>query len=185
MYVGITSKKNINDRWRNGNGYSDTPHFGAAIKKYGWDNFDHETIASNLTEEEACNFEKLLIRKLNLLDDRYGYNISEGGNKGCLFHGERHPMYGRHHTEESKQKNREKHIGKTFTLSEDAKNKIRAALIGNHNGKQTKVCCVETGKVYESAAEAQRDTGADASAIIKCIKNKLHMTHNLHWVAAV
>lgn len=185
MYVGITSKKNPEERWRHGKGYEDTPHFRAAIKKYGWDNFDHEIIASNLTEEEACNFEKLLIRELNLLDDRCGYNISEGGNKGCLLHGERHPMFGKHHSEESKQKNREKHFGKTFKLSEEAKDKISKALTGNKNGKRTKVQCVETGKIYESAAEAQRDVGADASSIIKCINGKLKMTHGLHWVAAV
>ena len=52
-YVGITSKKNPYERWRNGKGYADTPHFGAAIKKYGWDNFEHIIIASSLTEDEA------------------------------------------------------------------------------------------------------------------------------------
>lgn len=184
MYVGITAKKNPNQRWRNGKGYADTPHFGAAINKYGWENYDHEIIASNLTEEEACNFEKWLIKELNLLDDKYGYNISEGGNKGCLFHGERHPMYGRHHTEASKQANREKHLGKTFKMSKEAKEKIRQSAMGNHRGFQRKVQCVETGVVYISAAEAGRDTGADASAIIKCIKGKMHKTNNLHWIAA-
>ena len=94
MYVGITSKKNPQERWRHGNGYADTPHFGAAIQKYGWNNFNHEIIASNLTEDEACNMERFLIKELNLLDDKYGYNISEGGNKGCRFKGERAPMYG-------------------------------------------------------------------------------------------
>lgn len=184
MYVGITSKKNSKERWRNGKGYADTPHFGAAIKKYGWDNFDHEIIAANLTEEEACNFEKLLIKQLNLLDDKYGYNISEGGNKGCLFRGERHPMYGRHHTAEANERNRQKHLGKHFNLSQEAKNKISSALKGNTNGKRTKVRCVETGRVYNSAAEAQRNTGADSSCIIKCVKGKLHKTHGLHWTAA-
>ena len=181
MYIGITSKSNVQERWRNGNGYSDTPHFNAAIKKYGWDNFEHEIISSNLTEDEACNFERLLIKKLNLLDDRYGYNISEGGNRGCRFKGKRAPMYGKHHTEESKQKNREKHLGRGHKMSEEAKEKIRLSAFGNHNGKQTRVKCVETGVIYESAAEAERKTNTDSSAIIKCIKNKLHKTNGLHW----
>lgn len=183
MYIGITSKKNPQERWRYGNGYADTPHFGAAIQKYGWDNFEHEIIASNLTEDEACNFERLLIKELNLLDDRYGYNISEGGNRGCRFKGERAPMYGKHHTEESKQKNREKHLGKTFNLSEEAKEKIHKAMLGNNNGFKTKVCCVETGIIYESAAEAGRQTNTDSSAIIKCTKGKLHKTNNFHWIS--
>lgn len=184
MYVGITSKKNPQERWRNGRGYADTPHFGAAIKKYGWNNFEHIIIASKLTEDEACNFEKLLIAKLNLLDDDYGYNISEGGNKGCLFRGERHPMYGRHHTEESKQKNREKHLGIGHKMSDEAKEKIRLSALGNHRGKQTRVKCVETGIVFESAAEAGRQTNTDSSSIIKCANGKFHQTNGLHWELA-
>ena len=183
MYVGITSKKNPQERWRNGKGYSDTPHFRAAIQKYGWDNFDHEIIASGLTDDEACNFERLLIKQLNLLDDKYGYNISEGGNKGCRFKGERAPMYGKHHTEESKQKNREKHLGVSHPHTPESREKLRLACLGNHRGKQTKVKCVETGIIYESAAEAQRQTNTDASAIIKCVKGKLHKTNNLHWIS--
>ena len=182
-YAGITSKKNPQERWRNGKGYSDTPHFGAAIKKYGWDNFDHEIIASGLTENEACYFERLLIKQLDLLDDRYGYNISEGGNRGCRFKGKRAPMYGKHHTEESKQKNREKHLGVGHSHTSETKEKLRLSAIGNNRGKCTKVKCVETGIVYKSAAEAQRQTDTDASAIIKCVKGKLHQTNNLHWIS--
>lgn len=47
--------------------------------KYGWDNFDHEIIASNLTLDEANNFEILLIDKLNTRNPDYGYNIASGG----------------------------------------------------------------------------------------------------------
>lgn len=184
MYVGITSKRNPNERWRSGKGYADTPHFGAAIKKYGWSNFEHIIIASHLTEEEACNFEKLLIKKMNLLDDNFGYNISEGGNKGCLFRGERHPMYGKHHTEEAKEKNRQKHLGISHPHTPESREKLRRATLGNHRGKQTKVRCIETQTIYMSAAEAERATNADASAIIKCVKGKLHKTNGLHWELA-
>ena len=184
MYVGITSKLDPNERWRNGKGYYDTPHFRSAIQKYGWNNFDHEVIASKLTENEACNFERQLIKALNLLDDKYGYNISEGGNSGCRFKGERAPMYGKHHSEESKQKNREKHLGKSHPHTPESKEKIRLASLGNQRGKKTKVKCIETGVTYPSAAEAQRITLTDASAIIKCIKGKLHQTNGLHWELA-
>ena len=33
IYVGITSKKNPQERWRHGWGYSDTQHFFLVIKK--------------------------------------------------------------------------------------------------------------------------------------------------------
>lgn len=181
MYVGITSKNNVQERWRKGRGYADTPHFNAAINKYGWNNFEHEIIATNLTEDEACNMERLLIKQLNLLNDKFGYNISEGGNRGCRFKGERAPMYGKHHTEESKQKNREKHLGIGHPHTLESKEKIRLACLGNKRGKRTKVKCIETGIIYESAAEADRQTKTDASAIIKCIKGKLHQSNGLHW----
>ena len=55
------------------------PLFANAIKKYGWDNFDHDVIASNLTEEESRRFEKLLINLLKSNQKEFGYNMTEGG----------------------------------------------------------------------------------------------------------
>ena len=80
MYVGITSQS-VQSRWGlNGNGYKDSPKFWNAIKKYGWDNFEHEIIAEHLTEQEAKNFEKALIKSGKLQDDKYGYNMTVGGD---------------------------------------------------------------------------------------------------------
>lgn len=79
MYVGITSQK-PEYRWRDGlNGYRSNEHFCSAIKKYGWDNFQHEIIASGLTADEASNMEKLLIKELDLTNRSKGYNNSQGG----------------------------------------------------------------------------------------------------------
>ena len=58
--------------------------FAHAILKYGWDNFEHKIIATNLTKEEADNLEKLFIHKLNTMDSQYGYNLREGGSRGKL-----------------------------------------------------------------------------------------------------
>ena len=79
VYVGITcvSPKR---RWRpDGSGYKHQSVMWSAIQKYGWGNIQHEIIASNLTQVEACNFEILLIRNLKSTDHRYGYNIDNGG----------------------------------------------------------------------------------------------------------
>lgn len=87
-YVGLTKHgDNPNKRWKNGNGYLDKnkngeynqPYIANAILKYGWDNFEHEIIASNLTKEEAKHFEEIIISKLNTRDHSNGYNISSGG----------------------------------------------------------------------------------------------------------
>lgn len=85
-YVGITSNKNPKNRWgRGGSGYKGQPFYDA-IKKYGWGNFKHEIVASNLTCDEANDFEITLIRELDtLIRNGNGYNTTEGGKgtKGC------------------------------------------------------------------------------------------------------
>lgn len=111
-YVGITSQKYINTRWRNGKGYIKNQYFYRAIQKYGWNNFQHEIVANNLTKEEACNFEKILINKLNSNDYHYGYNISSGGESGSAgLYGEKNPNYGHYWTNEQKKRMSEKRKG--------------------------------------------------------------------------
>lgn len=114
-YVGIT-KTSVNKRWgHNGSGYirrGNTP-FARAIKKYGWDNFEHEVVADNLSQEEACNMEVSLIKVLNTCNRDFGYNIQQGGqlgNAGVVF------------SEESRQKMRDAKVGKKLT--EEHKNNI-------------------------------------------------------------
>lgn len=79
-YIGQTKYgDDPNKRWRNGLGYEDSTYFYNAIQKYGWDSFNHEIIASNLTETEANYFEELLISKLDTRNPDIGYNIKSGG----------------------------------------------------------------------------------------------------------
>lgn len=81
-YIGITSQK-PERRWRNnGNGYSDSPVFFNAIKRYGWDNFNHEIMLSGLSYEEAEMYEVMFIRLFRSTDRRYGYNMESGGTSG-------------------------------------------------------------------------------------------------------
>ncbi len=76
-YIGITSEPRVENRWQNGAGYLTQPVY-EAIKKYGWTNIEHGLIASDLTFEEANNFEALLIKKLNTILPN-GYNATYGG----------------------------------------------------------------------------------------------------------
>jgi group I intron endonuclease len=96
LYVGITSQS-VKARWENGRGYSESPKFWNAIQKYGWDNFEHKVLFDNLCETEAKEIEKSSIKNLNLRDDRFGYNITEGGDGVC----------GHHHTDETKERLRQ------------------------------------------------------------------------------
>lgn len=104
VYIGITSQR-PKKRWDCGRGYQKNDHFWRAIEKYGWENFDHEIVCEGLTPEEAFHREQELILKYEAQDYRKGYNTSAGGEGGATgMGGEKHPMYGKHHTEETRAK---------------------------------------------------------------------------------
>ena len=110
-YVGITSIS-VEQRWQNGRGYK-RQVFYRAIQKHGWDNIDHEIIASNLTKEEAENFEILLIKELHTTNPNYGYNVDNGGNSiGKMSEETKKKLSNKHkgflHSEETKKKNKRK-----------------------------------------------------------------------------
>ena len=86
VYVGITSQK-VQNRWNNGKGYFvknkegrfSQQKFARAIQKYGWDNFEHIILFSNLSLEEVNNLEQKYIALYNSTDENFGYNIQTGG----------------------------------------------------------------------------------------------------------
>lgn len=104
-YVGQTCQK-PEYRWKkDGRGYRSETYFGKAIQKYGWNNFEHEIIASNLTQEEAKNFEILLIDKLDTMNPDKGYNLTKGG-EGTV---------GVVRSDEWKEKQRQAQLGKNIS----------------------------------------------------------------------
>jgi group I intron endonuclease len=81
IYIGQTSQiKNINKRWVNGDGYKRQSYFYNAIQKYGWDNFEHIILETNLSKEEADEREKYWISFYNSDNKMYGYNLTSGGS---------------------------------------------------------------------------------------------------------
>lgn len=80
IYIGQTGQKNPKRRWQNGEGYKPNAHFYNAIKKYGWDNFEHVIVADGLTKEEADWLEKFLIDYYETTDRNKGYNNTSGGD---------------------------------------------------------------------------------------------------------
>lgn len=75
-YVGITSRKDVKIRWgRNGIGYKNNEHFYNAIKKYGWENFDHEILYSGVSKDRALYLEGMLSEIYRSTDPLHGYNL--------------------------------------------------------------------------------------------------------------
>lgn len=78
VYIGQTSQ-DPKKRWDGGNGYKTSIRFYNAIQKYGWNNFEHIILFTNLSAEEANSKEKELIEFFNSTNDNFGYNIQNGG----------------------------------------------------------------------------------------------------------
>lgn len=160
-YIGITKhQENPQLRWSKGNGYVLNKHFTNAIKKYGWNNFNHEVIAQNLTFEEACNFEKLLISKLDVTNPKNGYNLALGGIKNELF------------TKETKSKMSKSHIGTKMPRSAcipKMKPVLQFDFLGNLVEK------------YESIKDAAFKTGICGHSISACCLNKAKTAGDFIW----
>lgn len=164
-YIGQTIYgDNPNFRWKNGAAYQTQKYFWRAIQKYGWDGFDHEVVASNLTKEEANNFEILLIEKFNTTNSQFGYNITLGGG-GAL---------GRHPTEE--QINKQKEAMRRYYDDEKYIQNMRDVAPKRIVHQFT--LSGEFIATYISAMEAQRQTGIHNGDISKCAFGRTTHTGN-------
>ena len=82
VYIGQTTQS-CQSRWKHdGSGYKSQSKFYNAIKKYGWDNFEHIILEENLTLEELNEREFYWIHFYNSIEN--GYNVREGGNNQPL-----------------------------------------------------------------------------------------------------
>ena len=189
IYIGITMQE-PEKRWgNNGINYKTSPHFYAAIQKYGWNNFDHDILFENLTHDEACSKEQELIEYYNSMNREFGYNSTSGGDifimneetKQKISHSMMGNTNGLGHpcSDEKKRKISESQKGRTFT--EEHKQKLSAAtkqrhvpcseekkkkLSQNYPNKR-KVYCEELDTIYESVQECGRQLGIPATNITK------------------
>ena len=203
-YIGITSQ-NPERRWRkNGYGYKDHLYFWRAIQKYGWDNFKHDILFTGLTKDEAEQKEVELIAYYHSNNVNFGYNVSIGGESGSkgykytdeqkkrlsdVHKGERNGMYGKHHTEDSIEKVRVKHLREN--LSSDTIYKMSIAKKGKKRNPESikkqveaisnKVICIETSVVYNGTKEAGKLNNIDPSCIAKVCRGERKTAGGFHW----
>lgn len=180
VYIGITCKKNVKQRWLNGRGYDSNIHFSRAIQKYGWDNFSHEVLFTGLSKEEAERKEIELISYYDSTNPLKGYNRDLGGNS-VGKHSESTKQIisqknkGRVRSEEFRQRLSEAHSGKP--KSEEFRKNLSKA-------KSIPVLCIETGITYDSSYAASKELGIDNSTISKCCKGINKMAGGFHWMYA-
>ena len=196
-YIGITCQEPYYKRFNgNGSGYKTSARFWNAIQKYGWDKFEHTILAEGVEKIEAHNLEKYYIKLYKTQNDRYGYNIKEGGqgehlpqsikDKISKSHlGLPSPTKGRKHTEDEIKRISESQKGRLFT-SEHLTNLQKSQ--SKFKGQPTrymptqkqlqmlaekskiKVRCIETGEVFDSMSDAANWLGVLISNMSRAIK---------------
>lgn len=159
--------------------YARNRYWHNKVNKHG---FSVVVLAKWKTEKEAFEHEKFLIAcfKDSLV------NLTDGGegNSGAV------------RSEESKQKIREILTGRPLTearkqnivksllgrkLSDEHAEKSRKTLEQIREQQKKQVLCLSTNIVFISVSEAAKQTGVDASSIVKACKKKLKKAGNMEW----
>lgn len=151
MYIG--QAVDIEKRWKHhmwglGGGYHDNKHLQNSWKRDGEENFEF-TILLECEESDLNMYEEYFIFELMTYDPIVGYNKNYGGDSGRpteetkrkmsesregKYCGEKHHMYGKHHSEETKRKLSESLKDKQH--SEEHKRKMSESLKGKYCGEK-------------------------------------------------
>lgn len=182
VYIGITSKKHVTERWSGGKGYIHCKLFYKAILKYGWDNIKHRVIATGLGEGTAKNMEKDFIAFYK--ERGISYNITDGGDgalgrqcsdlcrekTGSIWRGKQIP---RNIVEKSASKRR----GRACSIQHIEN--IRKSKIGNKNRNRALLIIKdrEILKEYESCVQAAKELGTHPNCISRCCREKNRTWH--------
>lgn len=182
-YVGITSKEKPEHRWNSGRGYKENPYFYSAIKKYGWDGFEHVIITNVLTDKEARAMERRLIADWRTQEHAYGYNMTSGGEGAPGYHPSKETREKlsaarrrENLSEETLRRRSEGLRGREF--SDEHKRKI-----GEGNSKTIDMYSKAGDflKRFMSMAEAETETGINHSHISQCCNGKRMTAGGYSW----
>lgn len=187
-YVGQTCQK-PETRWGlNGNGYKQQEYFYRAIQKYGWDSFEHIILEENILENDVNERECYWGEYYNSLIPN-GYNLALG-NSGKRLNSE---QISKNYSEATKLKWQNKEYREKVSTgrkemwknaSEECKEKMLSNLDRSGKGAKSKrkqVLCIETGIIYESLREAERQTGISHTNISMVCNGKLKTAGKFHW----
>lgn len=199
-YIYITTNHINNRQYIGQHTYSkpelDETYFGSgkallkAIEKYGKENFSVEILDWAQNKTELDELEKYYIALFNAVENDMFYNILHGGeglgagehhpsygkpHNGDL-HGKNNPMYGRHHTEETKELIRKNRTN--VKLSPKHKQKLIQSNIGNKKKAKKVYQYTLEGKYvrsYLSTAETVKYGFNDVCICYCCLgKQKQH-----------
>lgn len=180
IYIGITNQGSgarYRHHWYESRIGEPSP-IHRSMAKYGEDNFTLEIIDFADTYDELKEKEKYWIKQYNSTDKSIGYNLTEGGDG----------TFGRKHSEETKEKIRQKALGRK--VSEETKKKMSETRLGKCSDKQRehllKLTVGQSKKIYQydtdfnligeynSIKEASKITGIDRNTIGRQLKKEVN-----------
>ena len=175
-YIGMTSRE-PKKRWRSGWGYKNNLRMWSDIQNSDWNkDWEHNIIGKFEDKQEALNIEEMFIWLFDSTNE--GYNIStydrnsykrtdKTRRKNSEAHtGKKNPMYGKHHSEDTKRKMSGAHKEKIYAST-------KPILQFSKNG--------ELIAEYSSLTEASRQTGCSAPHICSCCKGKRKSCGGFIW----
>ena len=186
-YVGQTCQK-PQDRWQNGNGYKEQSYFYRAIVKYGWNNFEHIILETNISESKVNEREIYWIKFYNSVVPN-GYNLTFGGNAYHICSKES----SKRRSDASKKRWLNPEYRKLKILQSKKaweKQSFRDKCLKNldRTGKggaarRKKVICVETQQIFSSLHEAERITGVSHCNISQVCNHRgnRETAGGFHW----
>lgn len=181
----------VEHKWELNHNEHHNDYLQKSWNKYGEENFEFnilELCDKNELDSKECHY----IYLYNTMNDEFGYNLqsgggvnriigestrlklSEAGKKGGSAHkapsGTGHPLYGKHLTDEAKEKIRQSRLGKK--ASDETKRKMSESRKGNKNHRCVAIYCPELDESFWGAKEAQDKYGVNKNHISSCINGK-------------
>lgn len=162
IYIGITNQGSgarYRHHWYESRIGEPSP-IHRSMAKYGEDNFTLEIIDFADTYDELKEKEKYWIKQYNSTDRKIGYNLTEGGDG----------TFGRMHSEETKEKIRQKALGRK--ASEETKKKMSEARKGavSEKKKAHVQSLIENSKKKVIAENADTKDTVKFSSMKECCK---------------
>ena len=210
IYIGQTN--NPDKRWgSNGEHYKPreegTSHFYCAIKKYGWENFSHEILATCESRDQANELEQYYIKTLDSTNPDIGYNLSSGGNIRDWYaqaSDERKKEYQDKRREisyrlwsDSEYREKQRIGMEKVMQSEEYKNKMSEIIKERYTDEEYKkkwkkavrqksgqpIQCIETKEIFRCITEATEAMGgkSQSNSINFCLNGKYKTAYGYTW----